>query len=80
VTPESATYASLWRAFLENESQPQNLLSASPYLLRDIRIGVKVRMGVGAEVRIKISIEVGIKVGAEVRIATIKEIKKLVWL
>jgi hypothetical protein len=35
VTPESATYASLCRAFLENQSQPQNLLSESPYLLRD---------------------------------------------
>jgi hypothetical protein len=35
VTPESATYASLCRAFLENQSQPQNLLSKSLYLLRD---------------------------------------------
>jgi hypothetical protein len=35
VTPETATYASLWRAFLENQSQPQNLLSESLYLLRD---------------------------------------------
>jgi hypothetical protein len=35
VTPESATYASLWRAFLENKSQPRNLLSESLYLLRD---------------------------------------------
>jgi hypothetical protein len=35
VTPESAAYASLWRAFLENQSQPRNLLSESLYLLRD---------------------------------------------
>jgi hypothetical protein len=35
VTPETATYASLWRAFLKNQSQPQNLLSKSLYLLCD---------------------------------------------
>jgi hypothetical protein len=35
VTPETATYASLWRAFLEDQSQPQNLLSESLYLSRD---------------------------------------------
>jgi hypothetical protein len=38
VTPETATYASLWRAFLENQSQPQNLLSESLYLLRDKKL------------------------------------------
>jgi hypothetical protein len=39
VTPESATYALLCRAFLENQSQPQNLLSESLYLLRDNKLG-----------------------------------------
>jgi hypothetical protein len=40
VTPENATYASLWRAFLEDQSQPRNLLSESPYLLRNILLRV----------------------------------------
>jgi hypothetical protein len=47
VTPETATYALLWRAFLENQSQPQNLLFKSLYLLRDsYKPGIALRTSV----------------------------------